>query len=100
MNRAASQEDSPFPSRFTWQGKKLVEAAGIEPASEGRATGTSTGLAPVFISQRRLPGAGSAAAVSVAFPAAAVERPPAAVGRLVVAPAFSPGQGERGRAAL
>ena len=26
----------------------MVEAAGIEPASEGQATGTSTGLAPVF----------------------------------------------------
>jgi len=26
----------------------MVEAAGIEPASEGQATGTSTGLAPVL----------------------------------------------------
>ena len=77
----------------------MVEAAGIEPASEGQATGTSTGLAPVFFSQRRLPGAGSAAAGSVVFPPAAVERPLAAVGRFVDAPASSPGQGGKGRAA-
>ncbi len=77
----------------------MVEAAGIEPASEGQATGTSTGLAPVFFSQRRLPGAGSAAACSVVFPPAAVEQPLAAVGRFVDAPGSSPGQEGEGRAA-
>ena len=77
----------------------LVEAAGIEPASEGQATGTSTGLAPVFFSQQQLPGAGSAAACSVVFPPAAVEQPLATVGRFVDAPVSSPGQEGEGRAA-
>ena len=77
----------------------LVEAAGIEPASEGQATGTSTGLAPVLFPQRRLPGAGSVAAGSVVFPAAAEEQPHATVGRFVDAPTSSPGRGGKGRAA-
>ena len=77
----------------------MVEAAGIEPASEGRATETSTGLAPVFFSRCRLPGAGSTIAGSVVIPPAAVEQPFAAVGRFVDAPVSSPGQGREGRAA-
>ena len=77
----------------------MVEAAGIEPASEGQATETSTGLAPVFVSQRRLPGAGSLAAGSVVIPPAAVEQPLAAVDRFVDAPAPAPGQEGKGRTA-
>ena len=77
----------------------MVEAAGIEPASGSQATGTSTGIAPVLFSRRRLPGAGSAAACSVVFPPAAVEQPLATVGRFVDAPASSPGREGEGRAA-
>jgi len=76
-----------------------VEAAGIEPASEGQITGISTGLAPVLFSQRRFPRAGLAAAISVVFPPAAMEQPLAAVGRFIDAPAPAPGQGGKGRAA-
>jgi len=36
----------------------LVEAAGVEPASEGPATRASTSLVPVFVSHQRLPGTG------------------------------------------
>lgn len=46
----------------------LVEARGIEPLSEGRPAGTSTGVASGLFSRRRLPGAGSRCASTVIVP--------------------------------